>query len=641
MQAEVHSPLKKLLFTAALTLLLPLFSAQSRAQGDPPVQAGRVSFASGTVSFQPAGLQDWGQAEVNEPYGPGDRIFTDSDGRAEIQIGRISVRVGPDSDVTLMTDAPNEITLGIGQGSVHIHALGLWPGQAFRMNTPSGTASIYSPADMRVDVLPDQDTTIFTDLYANSIVEGAGGFQQQLLQGQSLELAGSNPVVPQYLSPAAPDDLDIWSQQRDRQIAMAASWQYISPEIPGGEDLDANGSWMPGTPYGAVWFPNVAPGWAPYHYGRWINHAPWGPVWVEDEPWGYAPFHYGRWVVFQGRWGWVPGPRQAHPVWSPALVVFGGGVQVGGAAVSVWFPLGPGEPYRPWYPCSPRYIDQVNISNMAEGPRVHVLTTYAGFNFAGINFALRTVGVSAMRQDDFAAGRPVRQANVVVNVNVIQHVTIIERPVVQVNERVIINRPPARPVPVAAARPALINEKGMVVSAQPGFHPVAAPMKPAPPVRALPGRQAVAPPPGSHVPPANYAHPMPAAPQAPPNRNATQPPPREATTPLAPSRPVEPTTPAPPAHPAGNPAEYGAKPGGNPPAGEGAPRPQGHPQPQTPKPPAQNTVTPPEKTTPQPGPRPGETSGPKPGEKPGNGHNGKPEDKDKKEDHKGDKPENK
>ena len=633
MQAQVHSPLRKLLFTAALTLLLPLFSAESRAQGDPPAEAGRISFASGTVSFQPAGLDDWGQAEINEPYGPGDRIFTDSDGRAEIQVGQTYIRIGPNTDVTLMNDAPNDISLGVGQGSVHIHSLGLWPSQVLHVNTPSGTDSVDSASEMRVDVLPDQGATIFTDLYANSILEGAGGFYQQLLQGQSLELAGTNPVVPQYLSPAAPDGLDAWSQQRDQQITMATSWRYISPEIPGGEELDANGSWIPGTPYGAVWFPNVAAGWAPYHYGRWVNHAPWGPVWVEDESWGYAPFHYGRWVVFQGRWGWVPGPRAAHPIWSPALVVFAGGVQVGGAAVSAWFPLGPGEPYRPWYPCSPRYVDQVNISNMAEGPRVHVLTTYVGFNFGGINFALRTVGVSAMRQEDFAAGRPVRQNNVVVNVNVIQHVTIIERPVVQINERVIINRPPARPVPVAAARPALINEKGMVVSARPGFHPVAAPMKPAPPVRALPGRQAVAPPAGSRVPPspANFAHPAPGTPQEPANRNAVQPPPREPATPVA------------PAQPAGNSTEYGARPGGNPPAGAGAgtPRPEVKPEPQTPRPPAPNTATPPEKTTPQPGAKPGETSGAKPGEKPGNGHNGKPEDKDKKDDHKGDKPEDK
>jgi len=603
MQVQVPSPLRKLALTAALTLLLPLFSTESRAQGDPPPQAGRVSFASGTVSFEPAGLTDWGQAEVNQPYGPGDRIFTDSDGRAEIQIGQTYIRIGPNSDVTFMNDEADEISVGVGQGSVHVHCLGLWPNQVLHVNTPSGTQSVDSASEMRVDVLADQNAAVFTDLSANSILEGAGGFHQMITPGQSLELAGSNPVIPQYLAPAAPDDLDTWSQQRDQQIAMATSWRYISPEIPGGELLDANGSWIPGTPYGAIWFPNVAPGWAPYHYGRWVNHAPWGPVWVEDESWGYAPFHYGRWVSFQGRWGWVPGPREAHPVWSPALVVFAGGVQVGGVAMSAWFPLGPGEPYRPWYPCSPHYIDRVNISNMAEGPRVHVLTTYAGFNFGGFNFALRTVGVTAMRQEDFAAGRPVRQTNVVVNVNVIQHVTIIERPVVQINERVIINRPPARPVPVAAVRPALINEKGMVVSARPNFHPVAAPVRPAPVVRTLPGRQAVAPPPGSHVPP----HMTPAA-----------------QTPVG-------------AHPAGGATQPGARLGGTPAPSEGAPHTQVNGERQPSRPPAENNAAP-AKTTPQPGAKTGETPTTKQGEKPGNGHtNGKPEGKDRKDDHKDDK----
>jgi hypothetical protein len=500
MQSEVSLHKRKLLLTAAFTLLLSVVSVQSRAQDDPPMQAGRLSYISGSVSFQPAGLDDWGQAQTNLSLGPGDRIFTDSDGRAEIQIGYNYIRVGPNTDLSIVEDDPDGISIGVAQGSVHVRCNGVAPGQPLFVNTPSGTATFKMVGEMRIDVLADQGATVFTGLLNDQLIDGAGGFNTGFRQGETLELAGTNPVVPQWLAPGAPDDLDIWSRQRDQQIVNAASWRYVSPEVAGAEDLDANGSWIPGTPYGAIWFPNVDQSWAPYHYGRWVNHAPWGPVWIEDEPWGYAPFHYGRWVVFQGRWGWVPGPREEHPVWSPALVVFAGGIQVGGAAVSAWFPLGPGEPYRPWYPCSPRYVDRVNISNMAEGPRVHVLTTYAGFDFGGFAFSLRRVGVTAMRQEDFAAGRPVRQANVVVNVNVIQHITVIERPVIQINQRVIVERPPSRPVPVAVVRPTLINNRGLVVSARAGFHPVAAPVRPAPQVHVLPGRQVVAPPPNSGQP---------------------------------------------------------------------------------------------------------------------------------------------
>jgi len=475
------------------------------------MQAGRISFAAGTVSIQPAGLDDWGQAQLNLPLGPGDRIFTDADGRAEIQVGDSYIRIAPNTDVSVVEDTPDSISVGVGQGSVEVRCQSLWPNQQLHINTPNGSISFAQSGVARVDVMPDQSASVFTGLENIQSITGADGFYVGFNAGRSIELAGTNPVVSQWLQPNPPDPLDAFSQQRDQQIFSAASWRYVSPDVPGGEQLDAYGTWAPGTPYGAVWFPNVAVGWAPYHYGRWVNHAPWGPVWVEDEPWGYAPFHYGRWVQLDGRWGWIPGPRAAHPVWSPALVVFAGGVQEGGVALSAWFPLGPGEPYRPWYPCSPRYIDQVNITNMAAGPRVHVLSTYVGFNFGGLSFAYRQTGFTAVRYNDFAAGRPVRETNVVVNVNVIQHVTIVERPVVQINQRVIINRPPARPVPVAAARPALINDRGMVVSARPGFRPVAPPVRPAPPVRVLPDRR-VAPPPANAGAPGqnNFGHQPPA-----------------------------------------------------------------------------------------------------------------------------------
>lgn len=572
MQVEIPSPARKSLLTTALTLLLALVcslvSVAGRAQDDPTTQPGRISFVTGAVSIQPAGLDDWGQAQANLSFGPGDRIFTDSNGRAEIQIGGSYIRIGPGTDVSLVEDDSGSISIGVAQGTVHVHCRELWLGQSFHVNTPNGAITFSQPGDARVDVLPDQGSAIFTGFLNDQLITGAGGFQTGFGAGESLELAGSNPVVPQWLAPAPPDDLDGWSQQRDQQIAMAASWRYISPDIAGGEELDANGSWIPGTPYGAVWFPNVAPGWAPYHYGHWVNHAPWGPVWIEDEPWGYAPFHYGRWVSVQGRWGWVPGPREAHPIWSPALVVFAGGIQVGGVAVSAWFPLGPGEPYRPWYPCSPRYVDQVNITNMAEGPRVHVLTTYVGFNFGGVGFAYRTTGITAIRQSDFAAGRPVRETNVVVNVNIIQHVTIIERPVVQINERVMVEHAPARPVPVAAARPTLINERGMVVSARVGFHPVAAPVRPAPQVRVMPGRRVVAPPPHANTPPSNgFAHPGQPSNPAQPNRPGYQPATQQPPT-------------AQPGHPASNVHETLVKPSGANPAGE--PTLQQQPQPEGP-----------------------------------------------------------
>ena len=90
---------------AAMCGVAMLAAISACAQDDPPPEAGRISYISGTVSIQAVSSDDWGQAYPNLPVGPGDRIFTDSDGRAEIQVGQTYVRIGPNSDVTLVDDS--------------------------------------------------------------------------------------------------------------------------------------------------------------------------------------------------------------------------------------------------------------------------------------------------------------------------------------------------------------------------------------------------------------------------------------------------------------------------------------------------------------------------------------------------------
>ncbi|MGD0630890.1 MAG: DUF6600 domain-containing protein [Terracidiphilus sp.] len=557
---------------SAAAALLALAAILSHAQPDPPAQAGRLSYITGNVSFQPVGSDDFGQAFPNLPLGPGDRIVTDYDGQAEIQVGQTFVRIGPNADVSLVDSTPDGLYFGVAQGSIHVQVFGLWDGQSVYVNTPSGSVTESTPGQFRVDVFPDQEAAVFTGFGNQNhlLVTGAGGFSQDVVRS-ALELVGSNPVVPQWLQPADWDVLDQWSGARDKQIAQAAAYQYVSREIPGAYELDASGSWQPETPYGPAWFPNnVQAGWAPYHNGHWVNHAPWGWVWVEDESWGYAPFHYGRWVSWNGRWGWVPGPPAAHPVWSPALVVFAGGIHVGGVTVSAWFPLGPGEPYRPWYPCSPHYLDVVNRTNIVEAPRVHVQTTYVNINVVNITYVNRTT-VTAMNHEDFAAGRPARQASVVVDVHLMEHVQPLAAPEPRPTPQSFIGHPPARPVTVNVARPVLINEKGLAVAAKPGAPPMQPPVKAAPPVvRPLPGHVAVAPPPN--------ARPAPAARVAP--AAAPKPEPKPIEEPAAKTPPIaakpeakpmeEPAAKTPPAEaekaPAGEAAKPSAKPGTNPPA---------------------------------------------------------------------------
>ena len=61
----------------------------------------------------------------------------------------------------------------------------------------------------------------------------------------------------------------------------------------------------------------------------------------------------------------MPGPRIGRPYYSPALVAFadGGGFGVG-IGVSAWFPLGPRDPFIPWYHHNDRYLRAVNYANV-------------------------------------------------------------------------------------------------------------------------------------------------------------------------------------------------------------------------------------------------------------------------------------
>ena len=511
MHVPVRSSAKRslLAFAAILPLVVPATRLHAQFDpNDPPPQAGRLSATIGQVSIEPAGTDDWAQAYPNLPMGPGDRIYTDFNGRAEIQIGQNFLRIGPNTDITLTHVTPTRMDFAVGRGSVHVRAYGFWPGQMLYLQTPNGSVTLDQPSEVRVDALPDDDATIYTPYSPGVFVASYPDIALHPEPGQAVEFFGSNPVATQWLAAAPFDPLDTWSHQRDGQITSAASFQYVSQEVPGAWELDAAGQWTPGSPYGPVWFPNVQPGWAPYRYGRWVSRAPWGWIWVEDEPWGYAPFHYGRWVQWGGRWGWVPGPPASHPVWSPALVVFAGGIHIGGGGVSVWFPLGPGEPFHPWYPASPVYINQVNITNITPAPRVIVQNTYVtNVNVTNITYVNRTVGVTAVPAAAMTSGQSVAQVHVQVDANIIAHAQVVARPEVAPPAKPFVGPPPSRPVPakVAATRPVVMNEKGQLIAATPHAQPAQPPVKPAPQVKAPAGRAVVAPPPGVKAPNAKPA----------------------------------------------------------------------------------------------------------------------------------------
>ena len=437
---------------------------------DPPSRVARLSFAQGNVSVEPASVNEFSPAEVNYPLTTGDRVWSDNGALGELEAGQLAVRMGQTTDLTVTAMTDTLAQFGLGQGSVRLRTFALDPGTTTELDTPNVAVTVVQPGDVRVDVDPSGDVTTVTLLSGQVEVDG-NGLQQTMQPGQSVRLTGTNPVAAQWVQPQASDALDSFSQAQDQAYAGEESLEQndVNPDTVGAADLAQYGTWTPESDYGNVWFPtNVAVGWQPYCYGRWTWVAPWGWTWIESEPWGFAPFHYGRWAIFGTRWGWVPGPPVVHPVYAPALVVF----VHPGAGATAWFPLGPNEPYAPWYHASALYENRVNVTNIYSRNASQVRTVYNTSNrevYANAlggqrQFANRGVATVAVSQANFAGGRPVQTSREHLQPQQLAGAQVVPHPMVT-PERTMVSQGTARAVPPRSARPTLTSHEDAAIRA--------------------------------------------------------------------------------------------------------------------------------------------------------------------------------
>jgi FecR protein len=359
-----------------LALFLPKL-ALADDDDDPPSVVARLAYTHGAVSFQPGGTDDWVDAVLNRPVTTGDKLWSDTDGRAELQLDASTIRLSNTTGFSFLNLSDNVTQIRLTEGNILVRVRQLEDNETYEIDTPNLAFSITKPGTYRVSVNEGGDATEIKVRSGEGDVTG-GGTSYSVRANDDANFTGTDELNAdvQDLS-GENDDFDNWSASRDHRGEHSASAQYVSPDVVGYEDLDDHGTWRDSPDYGHVWYPQVTVlDWAPYHYGHWSYIEPWGYTWVDDQPWGFAPFHYGRWVNVEGRWGWIPSPPRAQgvvyvrPVYAPALVAFVGGagfsvgVAVGGGGGAVgWFPLGPREVYVPSYRVSQRYVERVNVSN--------------------------------------------------------------------------------------------------------------------------------------------------------------------------------------------------------------------------------------------------------------------------------------
>jgi hypothetical protein len=312
------------------------------ALADDGYRHGRVRFVEPGVTLQRATEGSAEEAIANLPFLPGDRVWTDSGGRAEFQF--------PDGTVVRLDRRSKLDYAGHDEGKEERIVLRLWSGSAlvrvrtrdfarFEIETPAGAVQTLERGIVRVDV---QAGEARVSVHAGEAVLDDGRRQVRLAAGErTFARWGGETEEPRRFDPDEDDDFARWDGLRESGDRWAArSAEYLPDELdPYAGEFEANGRWQYEGTAGYVWVPTVGAGWEPYANGYWTWTA-YGWTWVPNERWGWAPFHYGRWDYSASfGWYWMPGRT-----WGPGWVSWG----VGGGYVG-WCPLGRGDrPVEAW-----------------------------------------------------------------------------------------------------------------------------------------------------------------------------------------------------------------------------------------------------------------------------------------------------
>jgi hypothetical protein len=433
------TPIAIWLATTSLTLTLPLMAVAQpappgastapadvagQADTDPPPIAGSLAAIAGSVSFHTAGETQWSPATLNYPVTNGEGFWTEPQASATIDIADDTVVMDESTEFDVTTLDQSQFVATEAQGAIFVHLNSLNQGQTLLVNTPRGAVQISQPGEYEIVAGDTNDATTITVVQGAAHISGTN-LSIDIGPNQTATITGSDTL--QGAVGAFQEDAFLKAQLQQVPPPPRQSVPQECQTMTGGQQLASYGSFTQTAQYGQVWYPSDVPsGWAPYRDGHWAYVAPWGWTWVDNARWGFAPFHYGRWTQIDGRWGWLPGGgapyvRGSYPIYSPALVAFVGvggaglGFSVGaGGYAPAWIPLGPREPYYPWYHFHEGYFARINSfygvprTIIERGPTYYNTVNIHENNYF-INRGAATVippAAFARGQSAMAAGRP-------------------------------------------------------------------------------------------------------------------------------------------------------------------------------------------------------------------------------------------
>ena len=341
-------------------------SGETTKSDGPAPDVARISLTHGDVSMARGDTGEWSSTTVNAPLVRGDQVATGEKSRTEIQLDYANtLRLAARSQAKIADLTRTRIQVQVAQGYAS-YTLAKGNEADVEIDSPNVAVRPLRPGRYRMQVESDAETNVIVRDGEAEITTPQGS--TRVRSGEMITIRGTDQ--PEYRVSSAPgnDDWDRWNNDRDNVIRVAESWGHTNRYYTGANDLDAYGHWVYVPGYGNVWQPYQEATWAPYQAGRWVWEPYYGWTWVSYEPWGWTPYHYGRWFYYGSSWCWWPGPVYVHyrPLWSPAFVFFvgfGHHSRFGFGSIG-WFPVGPHDPFYPWYGRGFNRVNVVNITNI-------------------------------------------------------------------------------------------------------------------------------------------------------------------------------------------------------------------------------------------------------------------------------------
>ncbi len=213
------------------------YNPATQQQQDPPGRVARVQYMSGEVSMQPGGVNDWVAAAMNRPLTTADRVWTDKNSKAELNVGDGFIRMNSETSLTLSNVSDNTVQMELDQGVLEVTVRHLEKGEIYEVDTPNLAFTVMKTGVYRFDVNPSQDQTWVTVRSGYGEATGKGA-AVRVNSGQQVRFSGATSL--QHAVYAAPprDGFEDWAQVRDKRLADSISARYVSPGVIGYQDLD-------------------------------------------------------------------------------------------------------------------------------------------------------------------------------------------------------------------------------------------------------------------------------------------------------------------------------------------------------------------------------------------------------------------